>query len=54
MESVFNVQIITFSIQTEFAAKSNPNARISIDKLVSVKPAIKDTELSMEYVFKLI
>ena len=44
MESVFNVLIITISMQMVFAAKSNHNVRISTDKLDFVKPVMKDME----------
>lgn len=47
MESAFNALIITISMTMEFAAKSNLNVEISTDKLESVKPAMKDMELSM-------
>lgn len=54
MESVFNVQITTFSMHMVFAAKSNHNVEISTDKLESVKPAMKDMESSTENVSELI
>jgi hypothetical protein len=38
----FNAQIITISMQMEFVVKSNPNVKISTDKLEFVKPVMKD------------
>ncbi len=48
MEFVSNAQTITFSMFMEFAVKSNPNVKISTDKLESVKLVIKAMELSMD------
>ena len=50
MESAFNVQTITISMQMECAAKWNLNVKISTDKLEFVKPATKDMESSMDNV----
>jgi hypothetical protein len=47
MESAFNVQIITISMQMEFAAKLNLNVKTSTDRLEFVKPVTKDSESSM-------
>lgn len=46
MESAFNVQIITISMQMESAAKSNLNVETSTGKSEFVKPATKDMESS--------
>lgn len=47
MEFAPNVQNIITLIKMEFAAKLNLNVEFSIDKKVSVKPAIKDMVLLM-------
>ena len=47
MESASNVLITTFSMQMEFAVKSNPNVKISTDKLEFVKLVTKDMESLM-------
>ncbi len=53
MEFVSNAQTITFSMFMEFAVKSNPNVKISTDKLESVKLVIKAMELSMDNALEL-
>lgn len=47
MEFAPNVQNIITLIKMEFAAKLSLNVEFSIDKKVSVKPAIKDMVLLM-------
>ncbi len=47
MESAFNVQPTTFSMQMEFVVKWNLNVKISTDKSEFVKPAMKDMKSSM-------